>query len=169
MENGRRRNGGSPLASRVSGRLAQEVPAALRGWLLNEPPACRCSAATWLEKGESTFFITRRGFTLYPCEAQIMKVLIGVDPHKGSHAAVAIDGEETQLGLLKVRATRAQVRPATRLGGDIPGPALGHRVGCRSRLPAGPAARRGRRGRRRRNAHSVGAGASLGVVEVEQE
>jgi transposase len=37
-----------------------------------------------------------------------MKVLIGVDPHKGSHTAVAIDGDEVQVGELKVRATRAQ-------------------------------------------------------------
>jgi transposase len=33
-----------------------------------------------------------------------MKVSIGVDPHKASHAAVAIDGDETQLCELKVRA-----------------------------------------------------------------
>jgi len=37
-----------------------------------------------------------------------MKVLIGVDPHKGSHTAVAIDGEEVPLGQFKVRVTRAQ-------------------------------------------------------------
>jgi transposase len=37
-----------------------------------------------------------------------MKVLIGVDPHKGSHTAVAIDGDEKQLAMLRVRATKAQ-------------------------------------------------------------
>jgi transposase len=37
-----------------------------------------------------------------------MKVLIGVDPHKGSHTAVAIDGDEVQLGELRVRATKRQ-------------------------------------------------------------
>lgn len=37
-----------------------------------------------------------------------MMVLIGVDPHKGSHTAVAIDGDEVPVGQLKVRATRAQ-------------------------------------------------------------
>ncbi len=36
------------------------------------------------------------------------KVLIGVDAHKGSHAAVAIDGDEVLLGQLKVRASRSQ-------------------------------------------------------------
>ena len=38
-----------------------------------------------------------------------MSVIIGVDPHKGSHTAVAIDGDEASLGQLKVRATRRQV------------------------------------------------------------
>jgi transposase len=37
-----------------------------------------------------------------------MKVLIGVDPHKASHTAVAIDGEETKLAELTVRAARNQ-------------------------------------------------------------
>src|ERR1700682_6431999 len=37
-----------------------------------------------------------------------MKVLMRVDPHKGSHTAVAIDSEEIQLGQMKGRATKAQ-------------------------------------------------------------
>jgi transposase len=35
-------------------------------------------------------------------------VMIGVDPHKGSHTAVAIDGAEEPLGELRVRACAAQ-------------------------------------------------------------
>jgi hypothetical protein len=31
-------------------------------------------------------------------------VIIGIDPHKESHTAVAIDAAETQLGKLRVRA-----------------------------------------------------------------
>jgi hypothetical protein len=38
-----------------------------------------------------------------------VKVMIGVDPHKGSHTAVAINGDEVELAKLKVRATRRQV------------------------------------------------------------
>jgi transposase len=38
-----------------------------------------------------------------------VNVIIGVDPHKGSHTAVAIDGQETALAQLKVRASRRQV------------------------------------------------------------
>jgi transposase len=38
-----------------------------------------------------------------------MKVIIGVDPHKASHTAVAISSDEDELASLKVRATRRQV------------------------------------------------------------
>ena len=38
-----------------------------------------------------------------------MKVMIGVDPHKQSHQAVAIDGEEGEVARLEVRAHRTQV------------------------------------------------------------
>jgi transposase len=38
-----------------------------------------------------------------------MAVMIGVDPHKGSHTAVAIDRNETELARVTVRATRRQV------------------------------------------------------------
>jgi transposase len=38
-----------------------------------------------------------------------MAVMIGVDPHKGSHTAFAIDGDEVELATITVRATRRQV------------------------------------------------------------
>ena len=38
-----------------------------------------------------------------------MKVMIGVDPHKGSHTAVAIDDGENELAKVKVRASRRQL------------------------------------------------------------
>ena len=38
-----------------------------------------------------------------------MAVMIGVDPHKGSHTAVAIDETETVLGELRVRSSADQV------------------------------------------------------------
>jgi transposase len=38
-----------------------------------------------------------------------VKVIIGVDPHKASHTAVAISSDEDELASLKVRATRGQV------------------------------------------------------------
>jgi hypothetical protein len=38
-----------------------------------------------------------------------MAVMIGVDPHKGSHTSVAIDGDGVELASITVRATRRQV------------------------------------------------------------
>ncbi len=38
-----------------------------------------------------------------------MNVVIGVDPHKASHTAVAIDRAEDELSRVRVRATRRQV------------------------------------------------------------
>ena len=39
-----------------------------------------------------------------------MTVIIGVDPHKATHTAVAIDSTETELDRKRVRATVAQVQ-----------------------------------------------------------
>jgi transposase len=36
-------------------------------------------------------------------------VMIGIDPHKGSHTAVALAADETRLGQIRVRASAAQV------------------------------------------------------------
>jgi transposase len=41
-------------------------------------------------------------------ERWMAAVMIGVDPHKGSHTAVAIDGMEEPLGELRVRASASQ-------------------------------------------------------------
>ena len=38
-----------------------------------------------------------------------MTVMIGVDPHKGSHTAVAIDGDEVELAAVQVRSSARQV------------------------------------------------------------
>ena len=38
-----------------------------------------------------------------------MNVMIGVDPHKASHTAVAIGRDEDQIASVKVRATSRQV------------------------------------------------------------
>ena len=38
-----------------------------------------------------------------------MTVMIGVDPHKGSHTAVAVDGTEFNLGELRVRSGPKQL------------------------------------------------------------
>jgi transposase len=43
-----------------------------------------------------------------------MQVVIGVDPHKASHTAVAIDEAEDEVSRVKVRATRRQVEQLVR-------------------------------------------------------
>jgi hypothetical protein len=37
-----------------------------------------------------------------------MSVMIGIDPHKGSHTAVAVDEGEEAIAEMQVRATRAK-------------------------------------------------------------
>lgn len=43
-----------------------------------------------------------------------MTVIIGVDPHKGSHTAVAVDDREEEISRLTVRATRRQLEQLQR-------------------------------------------------------
>jgi transposase len=42
-------------------------------------------------------------------EEDAVSVMIGVDPHKGSHTAVAIGGDEVQLAQVRVRSSRHQL------------------------------------------------------------
>ena len=46
-----------------------------------------------------------------------MTVIIGVDPHKSTHTAVAIDGDERPLARVQLVADRCQVPAAVGLGG----------------------------------------------------
>ena len=48
-----------------------------------------------------------------------MTVMIGVDPHKGSHTAVALDASEQFLGELRVRSGADQVERLVGLGGAV--------------------------------------------------
>jgi transposase len=52
-------------------------------------------------------------------------VMIGVDPHKGSHTAVAIDAAEVPLAELRVRASAAQAGQLLEWGRN--GPSGGRR------------------------------------------
>ena len=47
-------------------------------------------------------------------------VMIGVDPHKGSHTAVAIDAAEEPLGELRVRASAGQAEKLVAWAADWP-------------------------------------------------
>ena len=48
-------------------------------------------------------------------------VMIGVDPDKGSHTAVAIDAAEVPLGTIRVRASAAQAARLVEWAADWPG------------------------------------------------
>ncbi len=39
-----------------------------------------------------------------------MSVMIGIDPHKGSHAAAAVDAREVAVTEIEVQATRRQTK-----------------------------------------------------------
>ena len=60
-----------------------------------------------------------------------MNVVIGIDPHKASHTAVAIDEAEDEISSVKVRATRRQVEQLVALGRALREAHLGDRVGRR--------------------------------------
>lgn len=47
-------------------------------------------------------------------------VIIGIDPHKGSHTAMASDGAEKSLGQLRVKATPGQVDQLLRWSASWP-------------------------------------------------
>jgi hypothetical protein len=95
------------------GELALDVPAVgFAVWFSNESLTCRDLTGVWLERGararRSEIRSARRGLDERDQEDH-MSVIIGVDPHKGSHTAVAIGGDEARLAKVKVRATRRQV------------------------------------------------------------
>jgi hypothetical protein len=80
-----------------------------------------------------------------------MHAVIGVDPHKVSHTAVAIDEAEDELSSVKVRATSHEVEQVVRWAEPFEKRRWA-RVGRRNGLPAGTAAR----GTRRRGARCSG-------------
>ena len=71
-----------------------------------------------------------------------MTVIIGIDPHKATHTAVAIGCDEASSADITVRATWQQTDRLFDLGRTLQEADLGHRVRRRSRLSVGPTARR---------------------------
>ena len=83
-------------------------------WLYIEVPSLPGLAAVWLERGASASTVirhARRGFRFGDNgrESVLMAdVMIGIDPHKSSHTAVAIGAGEEPLGQLQVHACPSQ-------------------------------------------------------------
>ena len=91
-----------------------------------------------------------------------MAVMIGVDPHKGSHTAVAVDDGERSLAELRVRSGPKQLERLVEWAERFAERTWAIEGAERARLPAGPAARRRRRAGRRRAAEAGRAGAAAG-------
>ena len=92
--------------------MALEVPAALVGWLSNEVPAGWCPRL-WRGSKEARAHRPESGLpaavTRRERKGNVMSVMIGIDPHKGSHTAVVIDQDEVVIDETRVRATANQL------------------------------------------------------------
>ena len=71
-----------------------------------------------------------------------MSVMIGIDPHKGSHTAVVINPDEMVIDEIRVKATANQLARAPGVGVGASGPVLGGGVGPGVGLFGVPTARR---------------------------
>jgi hypothetical protein len=94
------------------GWLSIRLPAAVVVWLINQVPPV--GSLPWRGSKQvrrrSEIRHARRGHLQRNRErgAVVAAVMIGVDPHKGSHTAVAIGAAEEPLGRVRVRASAAQ-------------------------------------------------------------
>ena len=89
--------------------------------------------------------------------------VIGIDPHRGSHAAAVLDGDERVRRSCSWRPTVEQRAAAVELGERRSTPRLWAVEGATgTRRPAGPAARRRRRGGGRRAPDAGRSGAAAG-------
>ena len=83
-------------------------------WLTNDVPACRGLAVAWLKRGVSAMKVLEFGVPATVLarregrSVSMAAVMIGVDPHKASHTAVAIGAAEEPQGELRVRACAGQ-------------------------------------------------------------
>ena len=98
-----------------------------------------------------------------------MQVIIGIDPHKATHTAVAVNGSEDELSRLKVRATRAQVDKLLTWAAPFASRNVGDRGCRRARVSTRATARRCWRICRRCSCDAGCADACAGVRQVEQE
>ena len=169
---------GCAVAFVRSDGLAPEPPADRAGtgsvWLYNEVPACQ--VLPWRGSKEvraiadpelgmpATFSIPRTN----DLERAMTAVMIGVDPHKGSHTAVVISPAEEPLGEIRVRASAAQAGKLAEWAAAWPDD-LGGRGRCRAGPAAGPAARRRRSAGPGRPAEAGVPGAAAAGWRHEQE
>src|SRR5215472_8577195 len=89
-------------------------------------------------------------------------VMIGVDPHKASHTAVAVGAAEEPLGQLRVRASAVQAERLVAWAAPWPERTWAVEGATGPGLPAGPAARRRGRACPRHSAEAGCPGAAAG-------
>ena len=74
----------------------------------------------WLERGENTFDPNQEcppRFTVY--EKGIVMTMIGIDPHKATHTAVAVDDDEQVVGEFTLEASGHQAAHLTEWADDF--------------------------------------------------
>jgi hypothetical protein len=81
----------------------------LRVWLLSERAADWVLVTAWLATGSAPHLIrsARRG-TATTMRRRTSMYVIGIDPHRGSHAAAVLDGDERVRAVLHLPADRQQ-------------------------------------------------------------
>jgi hypothetical protein len=99
----------------------------------------------------------------------LVAVMIGIDPHKGSHTAVAVGAAEEPLGTLLGPGMPGPGREAGRLGAGLAGADLGGGGRPGAGRPAGPAAGRRWRAGAGRAAQAGCPGAAAANREHRQE
>ena len=95
--------------------------------------------------------------------------IIGIDPHKGSHTAVAIDGDERLVGELLGARRSPTTRATVALGGGVRTATVGRRGRDRSRRVVGAAARRRGRDGAGCAGSAFGEGAAVGLGPQGQD
>jgi transposase len=99
---------GAGRSVRGSWRAGSRSACAPLGWLCNEGPPARLSATAWLERGMHTRPHQACPPWSHTYGQQTVVIMIGIDPHKESHTAVALDPHEHVLAELKIRADQRQ-------------------------------------------------------------
>src|SRR5262249_11022654 len=104
--------------------LATRVPVAVAAWLPNEVPAVGSHRGLARRRREraDTELQSDRPTTVTPVTTKehAMTVMIGVDPHQGSHTAVAVDHSERSLAELRVRSGPKQLVRRVRWAEQFP-------------------------------------------------
>ena len=91
--------------------MSPELPCHDSRWLPSEPAVRQVLPSAWLERGTATIpasGLPTGGAPHIRHAGWSTLITIGIDPHKGSHTATAVDEHEAVVGELRVEADRHQ-------------------------------------------------------------